>query len=164
MPRASHHHSQKRVQRHTQEESFLHRHSLSLVAAGLVGLWIILYAASDPDTHAGVFLGNAIADWAGVLVTVLATKVFFEVGSAESREPLRGSMAPITRILRNHSLTIFLVLTGTAWIAIFLHSNPQGKWGGVIGSLVSEWTQIAGLVLLTKRLVETHSKESAPRR
>jgi hypothetical protein len=163
MPRASHHHSEKRVQ-HTQEESFLHRHSLSLVAAGLVGLWIILYAASDPDTHAGVFLGNAIADWAGVLVTVLATKFFFEIGSAESREPSDGSLAPLVRLLRNHSLTIFLILTGAVWIAIFLHSKPQGKWGGVIGSLVSEWTQIAGLVLLTKRLVETHSKESAPRR
>jgi hypothetical protein len=30
----------------------------------------------------------------------------------------------------------------------------------VVGNIVSEWTQILGLVLLTKRLMEWHSKES----
>jgi len=30
----------------------------------------------------------------------------------------------------------------------------------VVGNIVSEWTQIIGLVLLTKKLVETGSKES----
>jgi len=33
--------------------------------------------------------------------------------------------------------------------------------GQVAGNIVSEWTQIIGLVLLTKRLIERHSKESA---
>jgi hypothetical protein len=31
----------------------------------------------------------------------------------------------------------------------------------VVGNIVSEWTQILGLVLMTKRLIEPHSKESS---
>ena len=38
--------------------------------------------------------------------------------------------------------------------------NPDAKWGQVVGNLVSEWTQILGLVVLTKRLIERGSKES----
>jgi hypothetical protein len=30
----------------------------------------------------------------------------------------------------------------------------------VVGNIVSEWTQIFGMVLLTKKLLESHSKES----
>jgi hypothetical protein len=35
--------------------------------------------------------------------------------------------------------------------------DAQGKWGQVVGNIVSEWTQILGLVLLTKRMIETGS-------
>ena len=35
---------------------------------------------------------------------------------------------------------------------------PNSKWGQVVGNLVSEWTQILGLVLMTKRLMEVGSK------
>jgi hypothetical protein len=38
--------------------------------------------------------------------------------------------------------------------------DPNGKWGQVVGNIVSEWTQIFGLVLLTKKLIETGSRES----
>ena len=38
--------------------------------------------------------------------------------------------------------------------------NSEGKWGEVVGNMVSEWTQLLGLVLLTKRLIEDKSKES----
>ena len=54
-------------------KQFLRRHSLSLTSAGIVILWTVLYAASDPSTHLGAFFGNAIADWTGVVVTVLMT-------------------------------------------------------------------------------------------
>ena len=37
--------------------------------------------------------------------------------------------------------------------------NSEGKWGQVVGNIVSEWTQIFGLVLLTKKLIEPRSKE-----
>jgi len=40
--------------------------------------------------------------------------------------------------------------------------DSESKWGQVVGNIVSEWTQILGLVLLTKRLIEWHSKESNP--
>ncbi len=127
-------------------------------------LWIALYSRSNPSTHLGSFFGNAIADWTGLLVTVLATKFLFEIGSAESRRPPQNWFSPLQRFLQDHSLTIFLVITGLGWLWLFSSMNAQGKWGQVVGNLVSEWTQIFGLVILSKRLVETHSKESSGRK
>jgi hypothetical protein len=40
--------------------------------------------------------------------------------------------------------------------------DSEAKWGQVVGNIVSEWTQIFGLVLLTKRLIEPHSKGERP--
>ena len=139
---------------------FLRQHSLSIVTAFILTAWIVLYARSNPATHWGSFFGNAIADWTGLLVTVLATKYFYEVGSAESRVPPHHWLRPVLRVLQNHSLTIFLTVTGIGWIWMFARSDPGSKWGQVVGNIVSEWTQIFGMVLLTKRLLETHSKES----
>ncbi len=141
-------------------KSFLYRHSLSIVSSTILLAWIVLYTRSSPGTHWGSFFGNAIADWTGLLVTVLATKYFYEVGSAESRRPPQHWLGPVLRILNRHSLTLFLVLTGIGWIWLFAKSDPTSKWGQVVSNIVSEWTQIAGMVLLTKRLLESHSKES----
>ena len=116
---------------------------------------------SDPSTHIGSFFGNAIADWTGVVVTVIATKYLYEKGSAESRRPPEELLDPLREWLRNHSLSIFLLLSGIAWVVVFALMNSESKWGQVVGNIVSEWTQLFGLVLLTKRLVERHSKESA---
>ena len=69
------------------KKSFLHHHSLSFATAAILSGWIVLYSHSDSKTHIGSFFGNAIADWTGLLVTVLATKYFYEIGSAESRRP-----------------------------------------------------------------------------
>ena len=140
---------------------FSKRHGLSLVAAAVLLLWIGLYSVSNEQKHWGSFFGNAIADWSGVLVMVLATKHLYERGSRESkREPALPERNPVVEFLREHSLTIFLLITGTGWVLLFAHSNPQGKWGQVIGNIVSEWTQILGVVLMTKKLVEAGSKES----
>jgi len=141
-------------------KSFLHQHSLSLVSGIVLCFWVVLYSGSDPSTHWGSFFGNAIADWTGLLVTILATKVFFEIGSAESRRPPHHWLSPVIEFLQDHSLTLFLAVTGAAWIWLFAKSDPNSKWGQVVGNVVSEWTQIFGMVLLTKRLLETHSKES----
>lgn len=62
--------------------------------------------------------------------------------------------------VRDHSVTIFLGLTGAGWTLMYLKMNSEAKWGEVIGNIVSEWTQLLGLVLLTKRLIEDKSKES----
>ena len=123
-------------------------------------LWTILYSISNPSTHWGSFFGNAIADWSGVVVTVYATKYLYEIGSAESRRPSPTILKPVLLWLYDHSLSVFLLITGIAWIALFAHSDPQSKWGQVVGNIVSEWTQIIGLVLLTKHLMELGSKES----
>jgi hypothetical protein len=139
---------------------FLARHSLSIACVGVLILWIVLYNASDPKTHWGSFFGNAIADWSGVVVTVLATKYLYERGSAESRKPPKNLRGSVWETITDHSLTIFLLATGVCWVAVYKHADPDSKWGQVAGNIVSEWTQILALVLLTKRLIETHSKES----
>jgi hypothetical protein len=141
-------------------EGFLKRHALSIAAIGILLSWLALYIYSDPKTHRGSFFGNAIADWTGVVVTVIATKYFYEVGSAESRQPDRHLRSRVVETIRNHSLTIFLGLTGAGWTLLYLKMDSEGKWGEVVGNIVSEWTQLLGLVLLTKRLIEEKSKES----
>ncbi|HEY3928642.1 MAG TPA: hypothetical protein VGL89_09720 [Candidatus Koribacter sp.] len=141
------------------QKGFWHRHGLGISASVVLATWIALYVHADPNTHWGSFFGNAIADWTGTVVTVYATKFMYEIGSAESRRPNPKFLHGAALWLYDHSLTLFLVVTGIGWIAWFAHSNPQAKWGQVIGNIVSEWTQIFGLVVLTKRLMEVKSKE-----
>ncbi len=140
--------------------SFLQKHSLSLATSGVVLTLIALYSRADPTTHLGSFFGNAIADWTGVVVTVIATKHMYEKGSKESKQPKGKPSSGAREFWHEHSLTIFLVITGLGWVVAFGLMNPNGKWGQVVGNIVSEWTQILGLVLLTKRLMEIGSKES----
>jgi hypothetical protein len=132
-----------------------------LTALGVVVLLVALYWRSDPSTHIGAFFGNAIADWTGVLVTVIMTKYLYEKGSRESKQP-KGKLPSRGReLLREHSLTLFLLVTGTGWVFAFRAMNTNSRWGQVVGNIVSEWTQILGFVLLTKRLIEAGSKEDA---
>jgi hypothetical protein len=138
---------------------FLRKHSLGLAALGVVSVLIVLYSRSNPSTHWGSFFGNAIADWSGVLVTVVMTKHLYEKGSAESKKPKGKDRSAAIEFLREHSLTIFLLVTGVAWVVAFNAMDPGSKWGQVVGNIVSEWTQILGLVLMTKRLMEVGSKE-----
>jgi hypothetical protein len=142
------------------DRSFLRQHSLSVVSTVILLCWIVLYIHSDPNTHWGSFFGNAIADWTGLVVTVVATKFMYEKGSAESQKPPHRFLGPIREKVQEHSLSIFLVITGAAWIWAFARADPNSKWGQVVGNIVSEWTQIFGVVILTKKLIETHSKES----
>ena len=142
------------------KHSFLRQHSLSIASVSILILWICLYSVSSNTTHIGSFFGNAIADWSGVVVMVFSTKYLFEKGSAESRRPPRNLLSPIRQRLRNHSLSLFLIVTGIGWIALYTSMDSEAKWGQVVGNIVSEWTQIFGLVLLTKRLIERHSRES----
>jgi hypothetical protein len=141
-----------------QPKSFLRAHSLSLTALGIVILLIVLYTRSDPSTHWGSFFGNAIADWTGVVVTVVMTKHLYEKGSPESKQPKGKLPSALVEFLREHSLTIFLLITGIGWVLAFRDMNPNSRWGQVVGNVVSEWTQILGLVLITKRLIEVGSK------
>lgn len=94
------------------------------------------------------------------MVTVLATKFMYEVGSAESRKPPHRLLQPAWGIIQKHSLTIFLLITGVSWVVLFAHADANSKWGQVAGNIVSEWTQILGLLIMTKKLMETRSKES----
>jgi succinate dehydrogenase hydrophobic anchor subunit len=142
------------------KHDFLYQHSLSIASVVIVTLWIILYSASNPSTHFGAFFGNAIADWTGVVVTVVATKYLYERNSAESRPLPKTVLRPALEFMRDHSLSIFLLITGVGWVFLFFRMEPNAKWGQVVGNIVSEWTQIFGLVLLTTHMIEKHSKES----
>jgi len=119
----------------------------------------VLYRLSNPSTHLGSFFGNAIADWTGVFVTIVMTKFLYEKGSAESKQPKGILPSAVLDLLREHSLTIFLIVTGIGWVIAFGAMDSESKWGQVVGNIVSEWTQILGLVLMTKRLMEVGSKE-----
>jgi hypothetical protein len=141
------------------DESFLKRHGLGLAASALLLLWFLLYLPANPNTHSGGFFGNAIADWTGTVVMIYATKYLYEVGSSESRHPRRHRPG-LVHFLKYHSLTLFLVITGVLWLALYLRMDSNSKWGQVVGNIVSEWTQVLGLVILTKRLIEKGSKES----
>ena len=137
---------------------FLRKHSLSLVTLLIVIVLVELYRYSNPSTHLGSFFGNAIADWTGVLVTIVATKYLYEKGSKESKQPKGMLPSHVAEFCREHSLTIILLITGAAWVFAFRAMDPQSKWGQVVGNIVSEWTQILGLVVMTKRLMEVGSK------
>jgi len=141
------------------KRSFLRDHGLGLAVAAIMLLWLGLYVVSDPDTHIGAFYGNATADWLGSLMIVIATKYCYEIGSAESRPPHPKGRSPFVRLLIDHSLTILLLVTGAIWIAVYRRLPPNGKSGQVVGNVVSEWTQVLGLVVLTKYLGERGSKE-----
>ena len=149
------------VETRIRKHGFFREHSLGIASTSLLILWICLYSVSSPGTHIGSFFGNAIADWSGVVVMVFATKYLYEKGSAESRRPPQSLLGPVWKRLRDHSLSIFLLITGFGWVAIYAAMDSEAKWGQVAGNIVSEWTQIFVLVLLTKRLIERHSKESA---
>jgi hypothetical protein len=140
-------------------KGFLRQHGLSIAVAGILLIWLALYRQSDPDTHLGGFFGNAVADWLGTLVIVIATKYLYEIGSAESRPPHPSSRGPLARFLIDHSLTIALLVTGVMWCAAYARMDATGKAGQVVGNIVSEWTQILGLVVMTKYVGEIGSKE-----
>jgi hypothetical protein len=146
--------------RRKKTSGFTHEHSLSIVVVLILVSLVVLYAVSDQKTHVGSFFGNAIADWSGLLVVVLATKHMYERGSAESRKPPHPLLRPFPDFVQDHSLTIFLLLTGGLWVWLFARMDSEAKWGQLVGNIVSEWTQIIGTVLLTKKLMEAGSKES----
>ena len=140
--------------------TFWHKHSLSIVSILVLTLWIVMYSFSDPATHMGAFYGNAIADWSGSVVIILGTKFFLEAGSAESNPVKKHLKNPIVNFLWCHSLLIFLFLTGVGWAVLYFHMKSESRWGQVVGNIVSEWLQMAGLVFFTKRLLEKGSEES----
>ena len=138
----------------------IRRHSLSLSVAGILIAWLVLYVRADSTTHLGAFFGNAIADWLGMLVIVIATKYLYEVGSAESRRPHPTSRSTLLCFLVDHSLTIGLVITGVMWAIFYARLDVNSKTGEVVGNIVSEWTQLLGIVVITKYTREVGSKES----
>jgi hypothetical protein len=139
--------------------TILRRHGLSIAAVSVLVLWFVLYTISNEKTHLGAFFGNAIADWSGSVVIIIGTKFLVERGSAESKQkppPVGG----VAGFLYEHSLLIFLFVTAVGWALLFARSDPDSKWGQVYGNILSEWIQMAGLVFLTKELIERGSKES----
>ena len=132
---------------------------MSIVAIALLIIWVVGYAYSDDSTHLGSFFGNAIADWTGSVFIILGTKYLVEYHSAESRKFRKKLANPFLEFLWRHSLLLFIGVTGAGWALLFWRMDPRGKWGEVVGNIVSEWVQMGGLVFLTKGLIERGSKE-----
>jgi len=141
------------------QRNFFSQHSLSLSTGGILLLWFVLYRRADASTHVGAFFGNAIADWLGMFTFVIATKYFYEIGSKESRRPHPHVHVRIARWIIEHSLTIVLVVTGLLWAWLYSRMDVDGKFGQVVGNIVSEWTQLIGLVVMTKYAREIGSKQ-----
>jgi hypothetical protein len=139
---------------------WLHEHSLSIVSILLLLTWIVGYSCTSSESRLGAFFGNSIADWSGSVVIILGTEFLYEVGSAESRPLKNRKSNRWLELLHEHSLLIFLAVTGIGWLVVYLRMNPEQKWGQVVGNIISEWLQMAGLVFLTKKLIERGSKES----
>ena len=139
---------------------WLHEHSLGIVSILLLLTWIVGYACTSSESRLGAFFGNSIADWSGSVIIILGTKFLYEIGSAESRPIKNRNSNRWLELLHEHSLLIFLAVTGIGWLVVYLRMNPGDKWGQVVGNIISEWLQMAGLVFLTKRLIERGSKES----
>ena len=144
----------------SRKRHWLHEHSLSIVSILLLLTWIVGYSCTSSDSRLGAFFGNSIADWSGSVVIILGTKFLYEIGSAESRPVKNRKSNRWLELLYEHSLLIFLAVTGIGWLVLYLRMNPEDKWGQVVGNIISEWLQMAGLVFLTKRLIERGSKES----
>src|SRR5436190_22064960 len=104
----------------SRKKYWVQEHSLSIVSVSLLIVWIVAYRLSDPTTHLGAFFGNAIADWSGSVVIILGTKFLYEIGSAESR-PLGNRKANRwVEFLYEHSLLLFLGVTGIGWLFLYL--------------------------------------------
>jgi hypothetical protein len=147
------------VEHRRRRRGVFRQHSLGLAVAAILIAWFVLYLRSDPSTHLGAFYGNALADWLGVFVIVIATKYFYEIGSAESRRPHPRSRRAAVVFLVDHSLTVALLVSGALWVAIYVNVDANGRAGQVIGNIVSEWTQLLGLIVMTKYLHEIGSHE-----
>ena len=63
--------------------------------------------------------------------------------------------------MTQHSLTLVIIATGIGWVYLFARSNPNSKYGQVYGNIVSDWWQLLALVVMTKYLRETGSKEGS---
>src|SRR5262245_11650853 len=127
------------------KRTFFQRHGLTIITSTILARWVVLYSASNENTHVSSFVRNAIADWTGVVVMVLATKFLYEQGSKESKSSGKKWHNRLLETLREHSLTIFLLLTGAGCVWLFGHGDSESKWGQVAGNIVSEWTQILGI-------------------
>src|SRR5271168_243517 len=139
--------------------AFLHRHALSAVAGAILVLWVVLYFPANPDTHWGSFFGNAIADWSGVVASIICTRILYERGAPGCRHRKAKDANPVIRWVKNHTLTVFFGVTLILWIILFAEMSATSKWGQVVGNVVSEWTQILGMIWLTKMFYEEQVKK-----
>src|SRR5436190_7495004 len=112
----------------SRKKYWVQEHSLSIVSVSLLIVWIVAYRLSDPTTHLGAFFGNSIADWSGSVVLILGTKFLYEIGSAESLPVKRKKTNPLLELLYEHSLLIFLAITGIGWLFLYLRMGAEDKW------------------------------------
>lgn len=146
------------MKRNRRPKQFLQEHSLSLPTLGVVILWITLYRVSDPSTHPGSSSGchcgldRSVDD--GCHDQAPIRKGIAREQAAEGQSTIACDGIP------PRAFTNFVSCGDGRRLGICVQSmNPDSKWGQVVGNIVLEWTQVLGLVLMTKRLIEVGSKE-----
>jgi len=87
-------------------KTFFERHGLAIATAGILMLGSSCTASATRAAYRLVFW-NAIADWTGVVVMVLATKIFTSAAPVKAKSPGKTANRAL-EFLREHSLTIFL--------------------------------------------------------
>jgi hypothetical protein len=70
--------------RHQRLLRFLSLHSLTLVIIATGIGWMLIFARSDPNSKAGQVYGNIVSEWGQLLMLIVMTKYFREIGSKES--------------------------------------------------------------------------------
>ena len=129
-------------------KSFLHRHSLSLVTAFVLCTWITLYIRFNPSTH-----------WAPSSATQSPTGLAFSSQSSPRSICSRsvrwraGCPPPWLRPVAHWRILVeHLSGDHRCWVDMAVRQIDPNSWGQVAGNIVSEWTQIFGMVWLTKKL------------
>jgi hypothetical protein len=86
------------------------------------------------------------------------TKHLYEKGSAESKQPRGKVRSAAVEWLREHSLTLFLLVTSIAWVVAFKAMDQTVNGDKWLATLFPSGPRSLGLVLMTKRLMEVGSK------
>ena len=132
--------------------------------ANVLNFSLIKFKKGDTEYGIGWFPLGGYVKIAGMVDESMdkeAMKAPAQPWEFRSKKPWQRLIVMLGGIIVNLivGVLIFIGLTGIVWAVLFWRANPESKWGQVFGNLLSEWGQMAGLVFLTKRLVEIGSKE-----
>ena len=119
-------------------KEFLHKHSPEFGGVGRRGPIDRSLLLVQPGYPHWLVLRERHRGLDGSLITIVMTKKhLYEKGSTESKQPKDKARSAAGEFLREHSLTLFFLVTGIAWMVAFRAMDPSSNWGQVVGNIVS---------------------------